>query len=85
MFLFRIMILTLGVEIAFYIIICTRAIFRLLWHHAPPTLPPSESVNLIAFGVATILAMQTTYILDGKKGKLWSDTFGFDPEKYKEE
>lgn len=84
LFLFRIMLLTMGVEIAFYITVCITAVIRFIIHKSPPTLPPNEYVNLIAFAVATILAMQTTYFIDGRRGKVWSDTFGFDPEKFKE-
>jgi hypothetical protein len=46
--------------------------------------PEMKYINLISFGVAVTLALQTTYIVEGRRGKVWNDTFGFDPDKFKD-
>lgn len=56
-----------------------------LFNLTPDELPELAYVKLISFGVAVTLALQTTYFVDGRKGKVWSDTFGIDPENFKED
>lgn len=80
LFLFRTMLTTMGVEIAFYLIYGIKYILG----HTNDSIS-SDDVHLIAFGVGVLLSLQTNYIVDGRRGRVWSDTFGFDPDKYKEE
>lgn len=80
MFFFRTLLTTMGVEITYYLLF---GIKNLLGYKINSI--SSDDVHLIAFGVGVLLSLQTKYIIDGKKGVIWSETFGFDTEKYKKD
>ena len=81
MFLARTVCLTVGVELTYFLIKLGYSLIKNFYSDKGIDLPPPEYINLIAFGVAVLLALQTTYIIDGKNGKVYSNTFGFDPNK----
>jgi hypothetical protein len=83
MFFLRTIMIKIGIEITFYITSTFNMWVRGIYNDGIISLPPSEYVSLISFGVAVLLALKTTYIIDGKRGKIYGDEFGFDPEKHK--
>jgi len=46
---------------------------------------PHEMMNGICIGLGVFMAMNTIYVVDGQKVRLWSKEFGFNPERFKEE
>lgn len=46
---------------------------------------PHELMNGICIGLGIFMAMNTTYIVENQKVKIWSKEFGFNPDKFKEE
>ena len=84
MFFLRVMLLIIGVEIAYFIICGIRTLLHMIsFSSRPIVFPDLEYVELISFGVAVLLSLQTTYIIGGKRGKVWSNEFGFDKDKFK--
>jgi len=81
LFFFRVIMLRIYIECTFWITLILWGLVRKMFGMSAYELPPTEYVNLICFGAAVILAMQSTYIIDGMKGKIFSDKFGVDVPK----
>lgn len=81
LFLLRVLVLRVYIELT--IIVCTF-IWNLIMNLVGANemkLPELSYVHLASFIVAIIFAMKTTYFVDGKKMKVWKNTYGFDPNE----
>lgn len=85
LFLLRVITLRIYIELVFLITTLLWNGVVNLFNLTNTDLPELAYINLISFGVAVTLALQTTYFVDGRKGKVWSDEFGFNPDNFKED
>lgn len=85
MYICRVCIISTGIEITYFIICGIRILLRKLHSDIPIDFLPMEIVSMFAFSIAVLISLKTTYIVDGKRGVLVGDTFGFDPDKFKKD
>ncbi len=85
LFILRVITLRVYVELVYWITTILWNCVVSIFHLTNNGLPEYVYVNLISFGVAITLALQTTYYVDGVKGKVWSGEFGFNPDNFKDE
>lgn len=83
MYITRVVLLTTGIEITYFIICGIRILFRSIYSDTSIDLLPMEVINMFAFSIAVLISLKTTYIVDGKRGKLVGDTFSLDLDKDK--
>lgn len=84
LFLWRVIMLRIYIEFVFLITTIVWNFISNIFSLSNTEFPEMKYINLVCFGAAIILALQTTYFVDGRKGKVWSDTFGIDPDKFKD-
>lgn len=84
LFILRVITLRIYVELVFWITIILWNGIVSIFNLANTGLPEYAYINLISFGVAVTLALQTTYFVDGRRGKVWSGEFGFNPDNFKD-
>lgn len=85
LFILRVITLRIYVELVYWITTILWNGIVNIFHLTSTSLPEYEYINLISFGVAVTLALQTTYFVDGRRGKVWSEEFGINPDKFKDE